>query len=35
MSSCQTPDEARKALREAEHLFLDTAKEIGTLGEIL
>jgi predicted RNase H-like HicB family nuclease len=35
MSSGLTPDEARTALREAVHLFLDTAKEMGTLGEIL
>jgi predicted RNase H-like HicB family nuclease len=35
MSSGMTPDEAKKALREAVRLFLDTAEEMGTLGEIL
>jgi predicted RNase H-like HicB family nuclease len=35
MSSGQTPDEARKALTEAVHLFLETAADMGTLDEIL
>ena len=35
MSSGKTPDEARKALDEAVHLFLDTAIDMGTLEEIL
>ena len=35
MSSGKTPEEARKALDEAVHLFLVTADDIGTLNEIL
>jgi len=35
MSSGNTPEEARKALDEAVHLFLVTAADIGTLDEIL
>lgn len=35
MSSGKTPEEARKALDEAVHLFLITAAEMGTIEEIL
>ena len=35
MSSGQTPEEARKALDEAVHLFLVTAVDMGNLEEIL
>ena len=35
MSSGRTPEEARKALDEAVHLFLITAMETGTLEEVL
>ena len=35
MSSGKTPEEARKALDEAVHLFLFTAMDIGTLEEVL
>ena len=35
MSAGKTPDEARKALDEAVHLFLVTAVDMGTLEEIL
>lgn len=35
MSSGKTPDEARKALNEAVHLFMVTTVDIGTLEEIL
>ena len=35
MSSGKTPEEARKALDEAVHLFLVTAAEMGTIEEIL
>ena len=35
MSAGQTPEEARKALDEAVHLFLVTAADIGTLDEVL
>ena len=35
MSSGQTPEEARKALDEAVHLFLETAADMGNLDEIL
>ncbi len=35
ISSGKTPDEARKALDEAVHLFLVTAIDMGTLEEIL
>jgi predicted RNase H-like HicB family nuclease len=35
MSSGLTPEEARKALDEAVHLFLITASDMGTLQEIL
>jgi predicted RNase H-like HicB family nuclease len=34
MSSGKTPDEARKALDEAVHLFLATAADLGTLEEV-
>ena len=34
-SSGETPDEAKKALKEAVHLFLETAREMGTLQDIL
>ena len=35
MSSGGTPEEARKALDEAVHVFLGTAADMGTLKEIL
>ena len=35
MSSGKTPDDARKALDEAVHLFLVTAADMGNLDEIL
>jgi predicted RNase H-like HicB family nuclease len=35
MSPGKTPEEARKALDEAVHLFLVTADDMGTLDEIL
>ena len=35
MSSGNTPDEAKKALDEAVHLFVQTASDMGTLDEIL
>ena len=35
MSSGKTPDEARKALDEAVHLFLVTAVDMGTFEDIL
>jgi predicted RNase H-like HicB family nuclease len=35
MSSGPSPEEARKALKEAVHLFLETLKEMGTLKEVL
>jgi hypothetical protein len=35
MSAGPSPDEARKALDEAVHLFLITATDMGTLEEIL
>ena len=35
MSSGTTPEEARKALDEAVHLFLITAIDVGTLEEVL
>ena len=35
MSAGRTPDEARKALDAAVHLFLVTAADIGTLEEVL
>jgi len=35
MSSGRTPEEARKALDEAVHLFLVTAADISTLEEVL
>lgn len=35
MSSGNTPEEARKALDEAVHLFIVTSAEIGSLAEIL
>ena len=35
MSAGYTPEEARRALDEAVHLFLGTAAEAGTLEEVL
>jgi hypothetical protein len=35
MSSGNTPDEAKRALDEAVHLFIQTASDMGTLEEIL
>jgi predicted RNase H-like HicB family nuclease len=35
VSSGLTAEEARKALREAVHLFLETAEDSGTLEEVL
>ena len=35
MSAGRSPEEARKALDEASHLFLVTAADMGTLEEIL
>ena len=35
VSSGRTPEEARRALDEAVHLFLVTADDMGTLDEIL
>jgi predicted RNase H-like HicB family nuclease len=35
MSAGQSPEEARKALDEAVHLFLVTAAEAGTLEQVL
>jgi len=35
VSSGPTPEDARNALKEAVHLFLDTVKEMGTLEEVL
>ena len=35
MSAGDTPAAARQAVDEAVHLFLTTAKEIGTLAEVL
>jgi predicted RNase H-like HicB family nuclease len=35
MSSGKTPEEARKALDQAVHLFLVTAADMGTLNEFL
>jgi predicted RNase H-like HicB family nuclease len=35
ISSGKTPEEARKALDEAVHLFLVTADDMGSLDEIL
>lgn len=35
MSSGQTPEEAKKALDEAVHLFLIVAADTGTLEEVL
>ena len=35
MSSGPSTEEARKALKEAVHLFLVTLKEMGTLEEVL
>lgn len=34
-SSGSTPEEARKNIRDAVHGFLETAKEMGTLEQIL
>ncbi len=35
VSSGPTPEDARKALKEAIHLFLDTLRDMGTLDEVL
>ena len=35
MSSGPSPEDARKALKEAVHLFLETVKDMGTLEEVL
>ncbi len=35
MSAGRTPEEARKALDEAVHLFLVTAADVGTLEQVL
>ena len=35
VSAGPTPEQARQALREAVHLFLETAEENGTLEEVL
>ena len=35
MSSGKTPEEAKNALKEAIDLFIATAKEMGTLNDIL
>jgi len=35
MSSGKTPEEAKNAVREAVNLFIATARDIGTLNEIL
>ena len=35
VSAGPTPERARKALREAVHLFLETAEENGTLEDVL
>jgi predicted RNase H-like HicB family nuclease len=35
MSSGPTPEDAKKAVNEAVHLFLETIKEMGTLEEVL
>ncbi|MBF0505376.1 MAG: hypothetical protein HQL09_00945 [Nitrospirae bacterium] len=35
MSSGKTPEDARKALDEAVHLFLATASDIGTVNDVL
>ena len=35
ISAGRTPEEARKALDEAVHLFLVTAAEVGTLDQVL
>jgi len=35
ISSGSTPEEAKRALDEAVHLFIQTASDIGTLEEIL
>jgi predicted RNase H-like HicB family nuclease len=35
VSAGSTPEKARKALREAVHLFLETAEETGSLEEVL
>ncbi len=35
MSSGFTPEEAEDALKEAVHLFIETAEDIGTLNDIL
>ena len=34
MSSGITPEEAEDALKEAVHLFIETAKDMGTLNDI-
>lgn len=35
MSSGESPEKAREALQEAVGLFVQTAQEMGTLGEVL
>ena len=35
MSAGSTPEEAKKAIGEAVHLFIETAKSMGTLDDIL
>jgi predicted RNase H-like HicB family nuclease len=35
VSSGPTPEDAKNAVKEAVHLFLDTVKEMGTLEEVL
>jgi len=35
MSAGKTPEEAKRAVKEAVDLFLATAREMGTLNEIL
>ena len=35
MSSGKTPEEAKRAVKEAVNLFIATAKEMGTLNDIL
>ena len=35
MSSGMTPEEAKNALKEAVHIFLDTLRDMGTMEEVL
>ena len=35
MSSGPSPEDAKRALREAVHLFFETLREMGTLEEVL